>query len=134
MGFLRYHITWVGIKSILPYEIDRRCQKLAGIHVLYLKCMLRTCRIHIQVEKLGFAAKKSDPFSFSYFCLEGSPLWIIDEKNHRRKIFSKFSKTMSKNGLTRTFCISKGTKSRKISPFGTCTNDWHAMIDQGGSI
>ena len=116
-----------------PYKIDKRCQNWAGFHVLYLKCMLTVENIKdsYSVGKIKICSKKISLFLFLH---RRVPPLDYRWKKLSTLNFSKFSKTMSKNGPTRTFHISKGTKSRKISPFGTCTKDWHAIIDQGGLI
>ena len=77
---------------------------------MYLKRMLKTCRIQILDEKVFFFEK--EPFLkiiLIFFCKWG----ILRYQNEKKsiEIFLKFKKKFLKNSFTGTWQISKETKS-----------------------
>ena len=84
------------IAEIFSAKKNENLKFFCKTYVIYIKRKLRTCRIQIQEEKVDSFAKKEKFFSFDFFPCQNS------QKNFFFFDFSKFSKTILKNGFNGT--------------------------------
>ena len=95
--------------------------------LIYLKRKLRTCRIHIQLEKVSFVIEKMDFFLFFWISRQN----FLGSNAFDAKFFKNLKKN-PKNGFDISCWILKGTKSRKISSFEALPKEPRSK-NRGGS-
>ena len=89
---------------------------LTKTHVIYLKRMLRTCKMQIQGEKVRFVTKKMEKFNFEKKNFKGGPFEVRTLKKKFR-FFEISKKFFLKNGFNGLWQMLIETKSRNLSSF-----------------